>query len=441
MDMSVRKKLLYTVACLDILAGTLIIPVLPPYLRSIGVSHTTIGILMSLHFGLQLISIPVARSCFVENRRDVLQIILPVCALTYIVLGSANIISYIFLYRIILGIFSQTQTLCGSMLAETLLPEEKAGMQKFMGTVGTTSLIAAASMAGHILEMPSGFRYVCTFIGIIYSINYAIVHFFLQDASQGSKKEKDDAVTEQQRSNPSSLKEKRQKGKEKDKKKSKEIKTKLSVQTVLLRNIQSVKDLTRINWQLYWDVYALQFLFDFTLTVHMQNFPPVLRDVYNTAPRWIGYTVAIQGVAMAMFGFLSGRINDFYKYDTNHIQKTCHGFGIFTLSFICLSFAPNWNYIFIFLLPLSASISLLRNATLELIKKRSTNDKNKHILDAEKSVSSAARLCAPLILGVVYDSYGFPGTSVLKIITAGTATMITTNVFKPQQGKDRKKTN
>ncbi|XP_069689614.1 major facilitator superfamily domain-containing protein 9-like isoform X2 [Periplaneta americana] len=392
MDTSSRKKLLYAVACL--------------------------------------------RSCFVENRRYALQITLLVCALTYVMLGSANIISYVFLYRVILGIFSQTQALCGPMLVETLLPQEKAEMQKFMTTVGTTSLIAAASVAGHILEMRNGFRYVCSFISIIYLLNYGIVYFFLQNTPHVPKKEKNDTATEEQLSNS---KGKNQKGKEKDEKQLKEINTKASVKSVLLKYVQSVTELRDVNWELYWDVYALQFLFDFALTVHLQNFPPVLRDVYNTAPRWIGYTAAMQGAAIVMFGFLSGWINSFYKYDTNHIQKTYHGFGMYVLSFLCLSFAPNWNYIFVCLLPLSASISVLRSTILELIKQRSLHDKKKQVVDAEKSVSSAARLCAPLVLGLVYDNYGFPGTSILKIITAGTATVITAKLFN-SQGKDEKKT-
>jgi hypothetical protein len=42
----------------DLFACSLIVPVLAPYLRSLGASHFTIGCLMSLYFGLQLISSP-----------------------------------------------------------------------------------------------------------------------------------------------------------------------------------------------------------------------------------------------------------------------------------------------------------------------------------------------------------------------------------------------
>jgi predicted MFS family arabinose efflux permease len=188
--------------------------------------------------------------------------------------------------------------------------------------------------------------------------------------------------------------------------------------------LHSVTDLLHINWALYWDVFALKFLFDFTQTVHLMNLAPVLRDVYFTAPRWIGYTVALQGLAGIISGFLIERINIFYKSDTNYAQRGLHGFGLFTFSFLCLSLAPNWNYMFIFLLPLSMSMCLLKSTTVEMMRQKVVLDKEMPVVGLGQSVFSVARLFAPVCTGLVYDMYGFQGTSVLKIMAAGTATML-----------------
>lgn len=202
--------------------------------------------------------------------------------------------------------------------------------------------------------------------------------------------------------------------------------------------LQSVTDLLHINWAFYWDVFALKFLFDFTQTVHLINFAPVLRDVYSTAPRWIGYTVALQGMAGTMSSFLIEWINIFYKCDTSYTQRGLHGFGLFTLSFLCLSLAPNWTYMFIFLLPLSLSISLLKSTTVEMVKQRAVLDKKMPVIGLGQSVFSAARLFAPVCTGLIYDKYGFQGTSILKIVAAGIATALSYFIFL-RQGQDKKK--
>jgi predicted MFS family arabinose efflux permease len=207
---------------------------------------------------------------------------------------------------------------------------------------------------------------------------------------------------------------------------------------LLTEMLQSVSDLLHINWSFYWDVFLLKFLFDFTQTVHLVNFAPVLRDVYSTPPRWIGYTVALQGLAMAVSGFLIEWFNVFYKSDTNHIRKSLHGFGLLTLSFLCLSRASNWTYVFICLLPLSISMCLLKTATLEIIKHKILLDKKKPVKGSEQCAFSAAQLFAPVCTGLMYDEYGFQGTSVLKVVVAGTAAALSYSLFQ-QQVQDKKK--
>jgi predicted MFS family arabinose efflux permease len=168
------------------------------------------------------------------------------------------------------------------------------------------------------------------------------------------------------------------------------------------------------------------------------NLAPVLRDVYSTAPRWIGYTVALQGMAGILSGFLIEWINIFYKYDTNYTQRGLHGFSLFTFSFLCLSLAPNWNYMFIFLLPLSMSMSLLKSTTVEMMRQRVVLDKKMPVIGLGQSVFSAARLFAPVCTGLIYDMYGFQGTSVLKVVAAGTATLLS-YFISLHQVEDKKK--
>jgi hypothetical protein len=263
----------------------------------------------------------------------------------------------------------------------------------------------------------------------------AIVYLFLPNAPHANKNEKSDDAVKSKTSSPD-LKGKKYMEPKTSVKKTKEH----EIRRVPLSKeiLQSVTDLLHINWSFYWDVFLLKFLFDFTQTVHLVNFAPVLRDVYSTPSRWIGYTVALQGLAIAMSGFLIEWINMFYKSDTNHTHRSLHGFGLLTFSFLCLSLAPNWTYVFICLLPLSTSVCLLKIATLEIIKMRIVLDKKGPVKVSGQFAFSAARLFAPVCTGLIYDMYGFQGTSILKVVVAGIATALSYTLFV-RQVQDKKR--
>ncbi|XP_023716956.1 major facilitator superfamily domain-containing protein 9 isoform X3 [Cryptotermes secundus] len=331
--------------------------------------------------------------------------------------------------------FKHTQTLCGSMLAEVLPPAEQLEMQKTLTSFGTFGFVAGPAIAGNMLELHRGYQRVCYIITVIFLINFAIVYIFLQNSAHERRNEEGDNAMKLKTSSPNVKSKKNMESMSSIRKaKEHDIRRKRVSEEIL----QSVTDLLCINWTFYWDVFALKFLFDFTQTVHLMNFAPVLRDVYNTAPRWIGYTVALQGMVGTMSSFLIEWISIFYKYDTNYTQRGLHGFGLFALSFLCLSLAPNWTYMFIFLLPLSMSMSLLKSATAEMMRQRTVLDKKMPITGLGQSVFSAARLFAPVCTGLIYDMYGFQGTSVLKIVAAGIATALSYFIFL-RQVQDKKK--
>jgi predicted MFS family arabinose efflux permease len=263
----------------------------------------------------------------------------------------------------------------------------------------------------------------------------AVVSLFLPNAPNANKNEKNEDALKSKTSNPD-IKGKKYMELKTSVKKTKEHEIKR--QPLPKEILQSVTDLLHINWSFYWDVLLLKFLFDFTQTVHLVNFAPILRDVYNTPPRWIGYTVSLQGLAIAVSGFLTEWINMFYKSDTNHIHRSLHGSGLLTFSFLCLSLASNWNYVFICLLPLSTSVCMLKTATLQIIKQRIILDKKGPVKGSGQFAFSAAQLFAPVCTGLIYDMYGFQGTSILKVVVAGIATALSYSLFL-QQVQDKKK--
>jgi MFS family permease len=196
---------------------------------------------------------------------------------------------------------------------------------------------------------------------------------------------------------------------------------------------QAVTHLSHVSWSVYWDIFTLKFLLGFAQAVHYQNFSLILKEEYGIAPSRIGYTISFQGLIGATTGFLTGWMGKFYKNDKNHALRLLHGFGVLTLSFILLSLAPNLTFFIMCLIPLSASSSLLRITTSEIILQRTEPDQRGSLIGSGQSMSSIARLIAPLCSGLAYDMFGFYGTSALRIAVPATAVTLSSILFIHQR--------
>jgi predicted MFS family arabinose efflux permease len=199
---------------------------------------------------------------------------------------------------------------------------------------------------------------------------------------------------------------------------------------------QAVTHLSHVSWSIYWDVFTLKFLLGFAQAVHYQNFSLILKEEYGIAPSGVGYMISFQGLVGATAGFLTGWIDKFYKKDKDHTLRTFHGFGTLTLSCILLSLVPNLTFFLICLVPLSASSSLLRIVTTQVILQRTEPDQRGSLIGSGQSMSSVARLIAPLCSGLAYDMFGFHGTSVLRIAVTAVA-MALSSVLSIQWGKSK----
>jgi MFS family permease len=199
---------------------------------------------------------------------------------------------------------------------------------------------------------------------------------------------------------------------------------------------QAVTRLSHVSWSVYWDVFTLKFLLGFAQAVHYQNFSFILKEEYGIAPSGIGYAISFQGLVGATTGFLTGWIDRFYKKDKDHTLRTLHGFGVLTFSCILLSLAPNLTFFLICLIPLSASSSLLRIVTSQIILQRTEPDQRGSLIGSGQSMSSVARLIAPLCSGLAYDMFSFHGTSVLRIAVTATSVALAF-ILSIHQGKSK----
>ncbi|PSN50442.1 hypothetical protein C0J52_04943 [Blattella germanica] len=375
-----KVRLLYAVSFLDLFACSMVIPLLSPHLRSLGASHFTIGCLSSLYAGLQLVSGPVI-------------------------------------------------ALCRTLLADLVPAKDQLATQSRLVSFAAVGFIIGPAIGGHLAEVEGGFFYICFTVMLFFWLNYAIVCLFFCEPSTSDK------GTQTVNPKPQNARRPIQRFSSFEKT---NIRNHLSVINSSTKKVytdasQVVKNLSHVDWSVYWDVFALKFLLAFGLAVHFQNFSLMLKDKYDVSPKWIGYAISLQGLVSATTGFTTNWVSSFYSHDKSNLLRTLHGFLALTGAFILLSIAPSLIYVLLFLIPLSAAGSVLRITTSEIILQRTEPHQRGSLIGSGESISSTARLLAPLCSGIAYDNFGFHGISVLKIVPAASGIVLANFLFVQQQ--------
>ncbi|XP_069685454.1 major facilitator superfamily domain-containing protein 9-like [Periplaneta americana] len=417
-----KVRLLYTVAFMDLFACSMAVPLLSVHLRGLGASHFTIGVVSSLYAGLQLVSSPIIGSWSdIRGHHFVLQLTLLICSFLYFGLGASAAIPVIMLTRVGLGLLKHTQTLCRTLLTDMVPSKDQMVVQSRLVSFGSVGFIVGPVIGGHMTELNNGFYYVCCLVMIFFWINFAIVYFYLPNVPRTHRKNSTEKSTDlvdglskdcgyvtiipEKVDNTSSKK-------------------KIGQKVLEFGFFQAVTHLSQVNWSVYWDVFALRFLLGFSQAVHYQNFSLMLKDHYGITPTGIGYTISLQGLIGATTGFLIGWISKFYKNDKDNSIRTLHAFGVLTLSFLFMNLASSLAFFLLCLVPLAAAGSLLRITTSEIILQRTEPDQRGSLIGSAQSMSSIARLVAPLCSGLAFDWFGFYGTSLLRLAAPVTATAL-----------------
>nr|XP_023026470.1 major facilitator superfamily domain-containing protein 9-like isoform X2 [Leptinotarsa decemlineata] len=166
---------IYTISFLDLFAVGLTFPLFATFLRDLGSSHSTIGLLSATYSGIQVLSGPLIGSWSdIRDRKTVLKTTLLICAFCYGLLGATNSVVCIFFLRIVLGIVKHTQTICKAMITD-LIPRKKQS-ETFGKSASLASLgfIIGPFVGGNLSELKHGFTYVSILTAGIFSINYVI---------------------------------------------------------------------------------------------------------------------------------------------------------------------------------------------------------------------------------------------------------------------------
>lgn len=364
---------LYLLAFIDLFGASCVVPVFGAHLRSLGFSHSFIGLMSSVYAAVQLFSGPVIGSWSdLYGRKMVLCVTLFICSLAYLLLSFANSFMLFLSLRIVLGLMKHTQTICKAVIADVIPLDKQPHIQGKLSAVAALGFMFGPVIGGHIMAElgDNGFKYICCMTSILFCSNSLIVfvYFPVIKISNDSTK-----------NTTSSL-----------------------LKADLLRLFM---DLLNIEWRRFWDSFLLKFILGICVSSFFSNYYVFVEERFSISPKYIGYTISFQGLVSAASGLLIGIFNRFYDKTCSYYLKIYHCFFLLSIAFLGVYLSFNIFAFILFLLPLSCSATLIRALSTELLLMRSSANHRGSLMGASNSISSSARMVAPLLTGFFQDFF------------------------------------
>lgn len=379
---------LYIIAFLDFFGASLFIPLYGSHLRTLGMSHFQISLLMSSYSALQLLSGPIIGNLSDRYGRKLITFTsLFICALCYSTLSIVSHFFIILIVRLILGTFKHTQNLCKALVADCVLHDQQSVAYGKLNSATAFGFMIGPAIGGHILELKDGFQLVAIVTSIVFVINSLIAYYCIPEVDIFKKNETNS--------------------------------TSNRLQFKLI-----FKDLLSIEWKQFWDIFLLKFVFTITMFVFYSNYSLLLEERFHLSHKYIGYTISFKGVIAVLLGLVIGRLKQMYSQNTSQKKIILHGFVGLCVSFLLLVIVPNFLVYIVFIIPLTVCSSLLRIVTTEFMLENTTAEYRGSVIGASNSVASMARLLSPLISGMTLDKFGPNYVPFTSSVFAGIAVIL-----------------
>ncbi|XP_013200177.2 major facilitator superfamily domain-containing protein 9 [Amyelois transitella] len=390
--MSLAICLLQAVAFLDLLAVGAIIPLIASHARKMGANHIDVGLLGSIYAGFQLGSGPLIGSLSdLKGRKKILIMTLLISGAAYTFLGLASSVVVLLIIRAMLGLFKQTQ-----MLTRALVPDYEKNTQKHSSIYGRMAAISGVGITlgpvigGHVMEddPDNGFLFIAVVVGICFVLNAGLVYFLPQDRIKRTSRNRENEAKQD------------------------------LVQYLYCSVKQSIVELYKVEWSIYWDVFLFKALVGFAMGVYYSNYQLYLKTTFELSPKYIGYVISFQGTVGSVSSFFIGYINSFYKRDHDYSLRNFHIFALLSLSLMGLILAGNVYFYVLWLVPLALGNAVGRLVTLEMILKRCDGDHRGTLIGASNSVRSLAGVVAPMTAGLIGEYVGIEYVAYASLFAA-----------------------
>lgn len=385
MDNKEKVKWLYLSSFLDMFAVGVAIPLLPAHMRNLGASHFMIGVSSSIYSGLQLLTGPLVGSWSdIYGRYQTLMFVLAVCSVCYSLIGWTSSLNTILFFRFVLGAFKHTHTLCRPIVAELVPPAFHTEMYGKISAMSGIGFMVGPAIGGHLAELDGGMFFVFQLTALLFVLNAGIVYKYLWTA------EKSNSVPESRR----------------------------KIKSTRSGMLKIVSELRGVNWLLFWDLFVIKFILSFAQKVFYSNYSSTVQEKFNLTPKWVGYTISFQGMIGAICSFSMSWIERIIFRNWKTKSVVLLGFVMLSFAFFAESIVEQLNIFVLFLIPLSISFSLLRVLNTKMMISRTDPNQRGSVTGASNSISSVARLVAPICSGAVLEYLGPSAVPLLSVASS-----------------------
>lgn len=389
-----RKNLalLFTVAFLDLLSFSLILPLLPYYAQRFGASPFLIGALTAAYAVGQVFGAPfIGRLSDRYGRKPLLLLSIGGSALSFVLLGLAASLPLLFVARFIGGLFGGNITVVQAYIADVTEEAERAKRFGLIGAAFGVGFIFGPPVGG--LLSISGYSVPALTAAVLEGLTLILIAAVLPESLSDQRKA--------------------------------ELQGKPRQRFSLKRLWASVRD-PRIGKLLNLRIFtALAFL------IFQTNYALFVQQRLGYDAKATGLTLAYVGVLISIFqgGLIGPLVKRFDEHRLFTAGALLSGIGL-----AAWAFTPSTLWLLISLIPMSLGQGLVTTLNRSLISKAVERAEIGATLGLLSSVESGINILAPILGGVLIGSVGSWAPGLLSaFLMLWAAVYITKNLVLPQR--------
>ncbi|NWY01436.1 MFSD9 protein, partial [Nothoprocta ornata] len=418
---------LFLPAFQDLFGVSMVVPLLNLHIKSLGASPTVAGIIGSIYGVMQLFSSTFVGcwSDIVGRRYSLLACVL-LSALGYLLLGTSTTVFLFAISRVPVGIFKHTLSICKALLSDLVSERDRPLVIGRFNAASSVGFILGPVVGGYFTELEGGF-YKSSFIcASIFILNAVLVWMLPWREENTSSSDRAQGTSSSKVTENFSIKTNRD----------------LRFQPVATRSVASdspflsswtqtaamLKRIKDIACSDLWDIFLIRLLMSVTILLYYSNFGLALEERFGVKPKFTGYLISYSSTLGALAGFVLEPITKLYQHNTYTLLL--HS-SILTCSLILLyTSALNIWTVVLSSTFLAFSTTVGRTCITDLELSLGGNQASGALLGVGQSVTSVARIVAPLLSGIAqeFSPCGPPGLGVALALVA----ILIMNLNKPR---------
>ncbi|XP_060523962.1 tetracycline resistance protein, class H-like [Cylas formicarius] len=363
-------KALFFLVALDVFCVFMPLPIFSTYIKSLGGSPFTQGMVNSCAAFVSLLNNPIVGSLSdTKGRRAILVRCLLVGGLANLILASAPSILIMFVGKIMAAFASPVNILLRATVTDVMKSDQETKLffQKLLPLTGLVMLLSAG-ISGYISELKYGFTVIFLCVSIAYAISAGTVLAQLPN----------DLIIKPNNKKTSDI-------------------PYLRKSITELQN--AIMNLKNIDWENYGDIFATKAASEVSLAWLTTNIGLFLLNEFGIQGRRTGYFFMISSVFIILSGILKMKLKDrLAKMNDHYIIMTCS--LIMTVAFLGTSLAPSVYVIGLCMIAISMSKSFVDVTFTEAITTRANEKDRGKIISAFETLPLIAQFIAPFFSGI-----------------------------------------